>query len=57
MEKEILNRAKAYYENNKEIFTEQARNKYRELSNEEKDKKEIMEGIDTKIYLKKINKD
>ena len=33
----IPNRAKEYYENNKEILKEQARNKYRELSNEEKD--------------------
>ena len=33
----ILNRAKDYYENNKELLTERARNKYRELSEEEKD--------------------
>ena len=32
----ILLRAKAYYENDKERLTEQARNKYRELSEEEK---------------------
>ena len=34
--KEILNRAKECYENNKERLREQAENKYRELSNEEK---------------------
>ena len=33
----ILNRAKEYYENNKEGFGKQARNKYRELSNEERE--------------------
>ena len=32
-----LNRAKEYYENNKERIRVQARNKYRELSHEEKD--------------------
>ena len=32
----ILNRAKEYYKNNKEVLREQARNKYRELSKEEK---------------------
>ena len=36
---------------------EQARNKYRELPNEEKDIKENIEEIDTEICLKKINKD
>ena len=34
--KRILNRAKEYYENNKERLGEKARNKYRELSEEEK---------------------
>ena len=33
----ILNRAKKNYENNKERLREQARNKYRELSDKEKD--------------------
>ena len=33
----MLNRAKEYYENNKERLREQTRNKYRELSNEEKE--------------------
>ena len=32
----ILNRAKDYYENNKELLRERAKNKYRELSEEEK---------------------
>ena len=31
----ILNRANKYYENNKEILREKAKNKYRELSEEE----------------------
>ena len=35
----ILNRAKYYYEKDKEILREQARNKYRNLSEEEKNKK------------------
>ena len=37
--KTILNRAKEYYKNNKEVLREQARNKYRELSKEEKNRK------------------
>ena len=32
----MLNRAKKYYENDKERLTEQARNKYRNLSEEDK---------------------
>ena len=32
----ILNRAKDYYENTKTILRERAKNKYRELSEEEK---------------------
>ena len=35
----ILKRAKEYYENDKERLREQARNKYRELSEEEKNVK------------------
>ena len=31
----ILNRAKDYYENNKELLRERPKNKYRELSEEE----------------------
>ena len=36
----ILNRAKDYYENDKEKLWEQARDKYRNLSEEEKNKRE-----------------
>ena len=35
----ILNKGKDYYENNNEKLTEQARNKYRNLPEEEKIKK------------------
>ena len=35
----ILNRAKDYYENDKERLREQGRNKYRNLSEEDKNKK------------------
>ena len=35
----ILNRAKDYYENDKERLREQARDKYRSLSEEEKNEK------------------
>ena len=37
----ILNRAKDYYENDKKRLREQARDKYRNLSEEEKNKKRI----------------
>ena len=53
----ILNRAKDYYENDKKRLTEQARYKYRNLSEEEKTKKENMEKIYIIICLKKRNKD
>ena len=36
----ILNRAKEYYRNNKEVIREKARNKYRESSDEQKKYKE-----------------
>ena len=36
----VLNRAKDYYENDKERLREQARNKYRNVSEEEKKQKE-----------------
>ena len=52
----ILNRAKDY-ENDKERLREQARDKYRNLSEEEKIKRKNMGGIDIKKYLKKRNKD
>ena len=36
----MLNRAKDYYKDNKERLREQARDKYRNLSEEERNKKE-----------------
>ena len=39
----ILNRSNDYYENNKERLRKQARDKSRNLSEEEKNKKENME--------------
>ena len=53
----ILNRAKDYYENDKERLRGQAIDKYRNLSEEEKIKKENMERTDNTICLKKKNKD
>ena len=54
----VLNRTKDYYENDKEKLRGQARDKYRNLSKEEKNKKrESMEKTDTAICLKKKNKD
>ena len=46
----IINTAKDYYENDKERLREQARDKYRNLSEEEKIKK-----IDITICLKRRN--
>ena len=37
----ILNRAKDYYENNEELLRERAKNKYRELPENEKDVKRL----------------
>ena len=51
----ILIRAKGYYENDKERLREQARNEHRNLSEEEKIKKENMERIDI-TYLKQRSK-
>ena len=58
----ILNRAKDYYENDKERLREQARNlihknKYRNLPKEIKIKRENMGRIDTAIYMKKRKND
>ena len=39
----ILNRAKDYYENNENRLREQAKDKYRNMSEEDKNKKENME--------------
>ena len=52
----ILNRAKDYYENDKERLREQARDKYRNLSEEEKIKKREYGKIDISICLKKRKK-
>ena len=49
----LLNRAKDYYENDKERSRKQARDKYRNLSDEEKNKKENIEKIGIIICLKK----
>ena len=53
----ILNTAKSYYENDKERLREQARDKYRNLSEEKKKKRGNMEETDIIIYLKKRIKD
>ena len=51
----ILNRAKDYYENDKERLREQARDKYRNLY-KKKEQQQNMEKIDISIFLKKIKK-
>ena len=53
----VLNRAKDYYENDKERLREQARDKYRNLSEEEKNKKREYGKKRIAICLKKRNKD
>ena len=45
-----------YYQRNRERLKKQARDKYRNLSEEEKNKKRDMEKVDTIICLKKRNK-
>ena len=52
----ILNRTKDYYGNYKERLRQQTREKYRNLSENKKIKKEKMEKIDISICLKKRNK-
>ena len=53
----MLNKAKDYYENDKERLKEQAKNKYRNLSEDDKKKeKENMEKIYIIICLKKRSK-
>ena len=42
----MLNRAKKYYQNNKEVLREKERKKYRKLSNEQKNVTKKMEEID-----------
>ena len=52
----ILNKSKDYYKNDKKRLREQARDKYGNLSEEQKIKRENMEEKDTIICLKKRNK-
>ena len=52
----ILNRANSYYKNNKERLREQARDKYRNISDEKKNEKRSMEKTDIIICLKKKHK-
>ena len=52
----ILNRAKNYNENDKERLRGQARDKYRNLSEEDNDKKREYGKTDIIICLKKKNK-
>ena len=42
----MLNRAKECYENNKELLRERAKNKYRSLSEDEKDIKKQYQKLD-----------
>ena len=50
----MLNRAKDHYKNDKERLREQARDKYRNLSEEEKNKnREYEKKIDITICLKR----
>ena len=49
----VLNRAKDNYENDKEKLREQARDKYRYLSEEEKNKMREYGKNSTTIFLKK----
>ena len=53
----ILNRAKGYYDNDKERLRGKARDKYRTLSEEAKIKRDNTEKTDIAICLKKKNKD
>ena len=53
----ILNRAKDHDENDREKLRVQARDKYRNLSEEEKNKKREYGKTDTIVCLKKRSKD
>ena len=53
----ILDRVKDCYENDKQRLREQARDKYKSLSEEEKNKKENMVKINIVICLKRRKKD
>ena len=52
----ILNRAKDCYENDNERLRKQARHKYKNLSEEDKNERENTEKIGIIICLKKRNK-
>ena len=52
----MLNIAKGYYENDTKRLREQAKTKYRNLSEEDKEKKREYEKVDIVICLKKKNK-
>ena len=54
--KDELNRAKYYYKRDKERLRENARDEYRNLSEEERIERENMEKINIIICLKKRNK-
>ena len=56
-ERSYTNRAKDYYENDKERLREQARDKYRNLSEKEQIKKREYGKTDIIICLKKRKKD
>ena len=49
----ILNRAKEYYENNKEVIRKKAKNRQRELSDEEKNIKREYRRKGIKVCLKR----
>ena len=53
----MLNRPKVYYESDKERLTEQARGRYKNLCEEEQNKKKNMGKTDIIISLKRKNKD
>ena len=53
----LLNKARNYYKNNKARLREQATDKYRNLSEEEQNKKENTGKTDTIICLNRRNKD
>ena len=53
----VLSKAKDYYKNNKDRLREQARDKYKNFSEEEKTKKENTGKKDIIICMRKRNKD
>ena len=53
----ILNKAKYYYQQNKERLKKQVRDKYRNVSEEEKNKKREYGKIDAAICMNRRKKD